>query len=332
MGKEKKMYLEQNKKELTFYYELIGVGTILLSLLALARLGVVGYYLMMTFRIVFGDWYFVFLLALLLFGIYCLFKHQPLNMLNMRSVGIILLMIALLTLAHFPMHNYVSEYGTSYLKMTFSLYLDYFKNYSDGMVVGGGIIGMLFFYLFYTLFSSVGTIVIIVFISIVGISFSFNKTIGETFKFVKKIVLKIWNILRNIKKTIKYGIKVSEPVDNKNKKIIKNNGKKYSIDMLTEPVRQNFIITEEKHAASLKKTIANILNNMNVFYQDISYEIAEHVTTCKIDTISSINLDKLYMRLKAILTERFLITKDVDSPKIKIEIDNTMVIKIRYLK
>ena len=322
MGKEKKMYLEQNKKELTFYYELIGVGTILLSLLALARLGVVGYYLMMTFRIVFGDWYFVFLLALLLFGIYCLFKHQPLNMLNMRSVGIILLMIALLTLAHFPMHNYVSEYGTSYLKMTFSLYLDYFKNYSDGMVVGGGIIGMLFFYLFYTLFSSVGTIVIIVFISIVGISFSFNKTIGETFKFVKKIVLKIWNILRNIKKTIKYGIKVSEPADNKNKKIIKNNGKKYSIDMLTEPVRQNFIITEEKHAASLKKTIGNILNNMNVFYQDISYEIAEHVTTCKIDTISSINLDKLYMRLKAILTERFLITKDVDSPKIKIEIDN----------
>jgi hypothetical protein len=58
MGKEKKMYIEQNKKELTFYYELIGVSTILLSLLALARLGLVGYYLMMSFRIVFGDWYF----------------------------------------------------------------------------------------------------------------------------------------------------------------------------------------------------------------------------------------------------------------------------------
>ena len=63
MGKEKKLYLEQNKKELTFYYELIGVGTILMSLLALARLGIVGYYLMMSFRIVFGDWYFVFLFA-----------------------------------------------------------------------------------------------------------------------------------------------------------------------------------------------------------------------------------------------------------------------------
>lgn len=322
MGKEKKMYLEQNKKELTFYYELIGVSTILLSLLALARLGIVGYYLMMTFRIVFGDWYFVFLLALLLFGIYCLFKHQPLNMLNMRSVGILLLMIALLTLAHFPMHNYVSKYGTSYLKMTFSLYLDYFKNYTEGMVVGGGIIGMLFFYLFYTLFSSVGTVVIIVFLGVVGISFSFNKTIGETFKFLKKIISKIWSFLKNIKKTIKYGIKVSEPTLDKDKKTIKKNKKICTIDILNEPIRQNFIITEEKHALSLKKTIANILNNMNVFYQDITYEIAEHVTTCKIDTIASINLDKLYMRLKAILTERFLITKDIDSPKIKIEIDN----------
>ena len=318
MGKEKKMYLEQNKKELTFYYELIGVGTILLSLIALARLGFVGYYLMMTFRIIFGDWYFVFLLALLLFGIYCLFKHQPLNMLNMRSIGIILLMIALLTLSHFPMHKYVSNFGKNYLKMTFGLYLDYFKNYEEGMIVGGGIIGMLFFYLFYSLFSSVGTIVIIVFLSVVGISFSFNKTIGETFGFVKKIFVKLWNILRNIKKTIKYGIKV----DSKEKKVVKKNTPKLSIDMLDEPIRQNFIITEEKHALSLKKTIGNILNNMNVFYQDITYVIAEHVTTCKIDTIANINLDKLYMRLKAILTERFLITKDIDSPKIKIEIDN----------
>lgn len=316
MGKEKKMYIEQNKKELTFYYELIGVSTILLSLLALARLGLVGYYLMMSFRIVFGDWYFVFLLALLLFGIYCLFKHQALNILNMRFVGIILLMIALLTLAHFPMHKYVSDFGNNYLKMTFSLYLDYFKNYEEGMIVGGGIIGMLFFYLFYSLFSSVGTIVIIVFLGAVGISFSFNKTIGEALGFIKRIFIKFFNVLKNIKKTIKYGIRVEEKRDTK------KNHPRLSIDILEEPVRQNFIVTEEKHAASLKKTIGNILNNMNVFYQDISYVIAEHVTTCKIDTISNINLDKLYMRLKAILTERFLITKDIDSPKIKIEIDN----------
>ena len=324
MGKEKKLYLEQNKKELTFYYELIGVGTILMSLLALARLGIVGYYLMMSFRIVFGDWYFVFLFALLLFGIYCLFKHQPLNVLNMRSVGIILLMIALLTLAHFSMHNYVSEFGTSYIKMTFGLYLDYFKNYEEGMIVGGGIIGMLFFYLFFTLFSKVGTIVIVVFISIVGLSFSFNKTIGETFKFVKKIVVKGWNILSNIRQTIKYGIKVKDVEKTPKERKIKDKkqGIDYSIEMLSEPIRQNFIITEEKHALSLKKTIGNILNNMNVFYQDITYEISEHITTCKVDTLVNINLDKLYMRLKSCLTERFLITKDIDSPKIKIEIDN----------
>ena len=322
MAKEKKMILEQNKKELTFYYELIGVTTILLSLIALARLGIVGYYVMMTFRIVFGDWYFAFLLALLLFGIYCLFKHQPLSLLNMRSVGVILLMIALLTFAHFPMHKYVSQFGVSHLKMTFNLYLDYFKNYQEGMVVGGGIIGMLFFYLFYSLFSEVGTIVIVIFISVVGMSFSFNKTIGETIGIGKKIMVKIWKSLKNIKNTIKYGIKVNENQDKKEQDKKKDKRIKFSIDSLSEPVRQNFIITEERHAVGLKKLLGNILNNMNVFYQDITYVISEHVTTFKVETVVNINLDKLYMKLKAVLTERFLITKDIDSPRIKIEIDN----------
>ncbi len=317
MAKEKKMVLEQNKKELTFYYELIGVITILISLIALARLGVVGHYIMMIFRITFGDWYFAFLLALLLYGIYCLFKHHSINVKNMRSIGVILMMIGILTISHFPMHNYISQFGDNHLKMTFSLYLDYLKNYQEGVVVGGGLIGMLFFYAFYLLFSSIGTIVIVCFLFIVGMSFSFNKTIGESFIFFKKVIKRVVNVIFRFGKTLKYGIKVTPATKQKPKK-----EKRVTIDLLTEPYRQNYIITEEKHAVGLKKSISAILNNMNVFYDSVSYLVAEHVTTCTINTISNINLDKLYMKLKSVLSERFLITKDIDSPKIKIEIDN----------
>lgn len=317
MAKEKKMVLEQNKKELTFYYELIGVITILISLIALARLGVVGYYIMMIFRITFGDWYFAFLLALLLYGIYCLFKHHSISVKNMRSIGVILMMVGILTISHFPMHNYISQFGDNYIKMTFSLYLDYLKNYQEGAIVGGGLIGMLFFYAFYMLFSSIGTIVIVCFLFIVGISFSFNKTIGESFIFFKKITKKVFNGVLKFGKTLKYGIKVTSVSEKKPKK-----EKRITVDLLTEPYRQNYIITEEKHAVGLKKSISAILNNMNVFYDSVSYLVSEHVTTCTINTISNINLDKLYMRLKSVLSERFLITKDIDSPKIKIEIDN----------
>ena len=317
MAKEKKMVLEQNKKELTFYYELIGVITILISLIALARLGVVGYYIMMIFRITFGDWYFAFLLALLLYGIYCLFKHHSISVKNMRSIGVILMMVGILTISHFPMHNYISQFGDNYIKMTFSLYLDYLKNYQEGVIVGGGLIGMLFFYAFYMLFSSIGTIVIVCFLFIVGMSFSFNKTIGESFIFFKKITKKVLNGVLKFGKTLKYGIKVTSVSEKKPKK-----EKRITVDLLTEPYRQNYIITEEKHAVGLKKSISAILNNMNVFYDSVSYLVSEHVTTCTINTISNINLDKLYMRLKSVLSERFLITKDIDSPKIKIEIDN----------
>ncbi len=331
MAKEKRMTLEQNKRELTFYYELIGVGAILLSLIALARLGLVGYYIMMAFRIIFGDWYFAFLLALLLFGIYCLFRHQPLNVKNMRSIGVILLMVSILTFSHFPMHKYISQFGSNYLKMTFSLYLDYFKNYQEGMIVGGGVIGSLFFYLFYTLFSSAGTLVIVLFLGSVGVSFSFNKTIGESLNLFKNIIVKIFSIFLRFGKTLKYGIEVNSKGHNKLERVPTKNTKRITIDILMEPERHNYIITEEKHATSLKKLIASILNNMNIFYQSVSYVVAEHITTILIDTTVSINLDKLYMKLKATLTERFLITKDIDSPKIKIEIDNVDVNTI-YLK
>lgn len=321
MAKEKKMVLEQNKKELTFYYELIGVITILIAFIALARLGIVGYYIMMAFRITFGDWYFTFLLALLLFGIYCLFKHHAISFKNMRSIGVILMMVSILTISHFPMHNYISQFGDNQVKMTISLYLDYFKNYQEGAIVGGGMIGMLFFYLFYTLFSSVGTVVITCFLFIVGVSFSFNKTIGDSLLFLKKIFKKLFGIIIKFGKTIKYGIKVT-PISNDQRKVKVKKEKKLTIDVLTEPYRQNYIITEEKHAVGLKKSISALLNNMNIFYDSVTYMVAEHVTTCTINTISNINLDKLYMRLRSILSERFLITKDIDSPKIKIEIDN----------
>ena len=152
MGKEKHPSIEQERKDLTFYYEIIGLFSLIIPILALARLGVVGFYIMLTFRIVFGDWYFLILIALIAFGIRSLLVHKPLNWKNVRTIGILMILIGIMILSHFTMHNFIQNYGTDYLSMTMSLYLDYFKNYQEGMKVGGGIIGALFLFVLHHVF------------------------------------------------------------------------------------------------------------------------------------------------------------------------------------
>ena len=79
MAKEKKMHIEKEQKDMTFYYEIIGIITIIISLLGFARLGIVGYYIMLLFKITFGDWYFLFLFMLLLYEVRALIVHKAIN-------------------------------------------------------------------------------------------------------------------------------------------------------------------------------------------------------------------------------------------------------------
>ena len=94
MAKEKTSTIEENKKEFTFLYEVLGIVAILISLISLTRLGIVGKYGMLTFRLLFGDWYFIFLVLLAALGIYFLFVHRSLQIKNIRYLGILSIVIA----------------------------------------------------------------------------------------------------------------------------------------------------------------------------------------------------------------------------------------------
>ena len=79
MAKEKHLRIESETKDLTFYYEIVGILSLVIPVLAFARLGVVGFYIMLVFKILFGDWYFLFLLTLFCYGLRCLIYHKPMN-------------------------------------------------------------------------------------------------------------------------------------------------------------------------------------------------------------------------------------------------------------
>ena len=205
MAKEKYSHYEKEQKDLTFYYEIVGILCIIIPILGFARLGNIGFYIMLIFKIVFGDWYFLFLLAILCYGLRCLIYHKPMDLKRMRVIGIVLILLGIMILSHFPMHKYLVSFDTEntggYFRKTLGLYLDYFKNYYDGMVVGGGIIGAIFFYMFYSLVSTIGTSFMIIVFIFVGLVFFTEKTINEFLGIIFKRVIKVYKFFQTKFKT-----------------------------------------------------------------------------------------------------------------------------------
>lgn len=317
MAKEKYLQYEKEKKDLTFYYEIIGIISIIIPVLGFARLGLIGFYIMLIFKIVFGDWYFLFLLAIFSYGLRCLIYHKPMNFKRLRFIGICFILLGVIILSHFPMHKYIESFDSvmegGYFSRTIALYLDYFKNYYDGMVVGGGLIGCCFFYLFYSLLSTVGTSFIIIVLIFVGVVFFTERTINE---FIEIFVIgfkKVFLFIRNKFKGFKYDIKVPKR---------KERQKHININELKEPDGIKFLVQEEIKTSELKNKICGILNKMNIFYNDVIATIGYNVTTYLIDSIAYIDMALLNKYLKDIIESTFLIKKVVKTKQIIIEVNN----------
>ncbi len=317
MAKEKHLKFEQESKDLTFYYEIVGILSLIIPVLAFARLGLVGFYIMLVFKILFGDWYFLFLLAIFCYGLRCLIYHKPMNFKALRIIGIFLILLGVMMLSHFPMHKYIASFDLEesggYYRKTIGLYLDYFKNYYDGMVVGGGILGSTFFYIFYSLFSSIGTIFMILVFEFVGIVFFTEKTIKDFLSIFGKFGKKIYNFVKKKFKSFKYDIVI--PKNNKKTKGITINDLKESEGIKFEGLEQN-------NAKAIKEKICSILNQMNVFYNDVIVTVGYNVCTFIIDSIQYIELSKLSSILSKDLDQPIMLKKEVKTKKTIIEVNN----------
>ena len=121
MAKMKSAKLSMNNKEKAFVYEIIGIISLLTSIIALARFGIIGKYLVLSFSLLFGDWYFIFIVLVGIFGVYCLVFHKKIEIKSIRYYGIIILLISLLVITHFGMHEYISQFEGNPLKITLNL-------------------------------------------------------------------------------------------------------------------------------------------------------------------------------------------------------------------
>ena len=316
MAKEKVSEQEIKNKEFVFLYEVIGVICILIALISVFRLGILGLYGMLAFRLLFGDWYFLFIALLGALGVYFLFMHHHFELNSIRYVGIILVLVALIILSHFSMHKFVSKFEGNSFTTTISLYFDYFKNSRNDMMIGGGIIGCILFYIFYYLLSSVGTILVCLILIFVGIVFITKKTIIDFFKMFKNIFKKCFGGAFSITKKIKKKVKLYNS-EYKKEEVGRKKLKSKFLDNIV--INQDI---EYNVAKGYLDTIKKILDHLNIFYQDVSFIVCYHITAFFISTFQVVNYEVLRLTIEKHIHKNVLIRFDELNHIIVVEVNN----------
>lgn len=316
MAKLKKATLSMNNKEKSFAYEIIGIISLLISLISIAKFGLIGKYLVLTFSLLFGDWYFVFIALVGLFGVYCLIFHKKVELKSIRYYGIILILLSLLIISHFGMHDYVSQFEGNALKVTLRLYFDYFKSSSTSMIKGGGLVGSLCFYFSYFLLGKIGTILISLILIFVGIVFLSKKTIRE---FIEMII-------RVCKKIIKFMKKRFDNVIDNVKEICKDYETKHQ-EKIKAKVSSKKIKKKEDNVSQINNCERNVdilkqsFEHLNIDLISITYLICEHIVVYFIKTKQEVNYKVLEFSLKGKLDENFLVKYDKFNDQLLLELN-----------
>jgi len=146
-----------------------------------------------------GSWWIVFVIYLLLVGLYMLFKRKMPKFFSSRLIGFYLIMIVILVASHF---TFLDKSGSpaEILKITFDQFMERINTIdisnsilntgNTSIAIGGGLIGAAFISGLYFLFAKAGTIVVLVVIGIFGLIMLFDITLTDVIDKLRSFVRK----------------------------------------------------------------------------------------------------------------------------------------------
>lgn len=330
MGKDKKRSADEHKEESTlFYHELIGIIFIILSIAILGKLGTVGNFMLVFFKVLFGDWFWIVVLFLLFFGAYNLFRHKKFDFKNQRFIGFCFFCFGLLIFSQFPLHSYIEETGKEYFSETWNIYVGYISHQTDTLL-GGGLIGSVFFYLIFYLFSTVGVVMIGILIMLFGISLVINVPIMEMFKNIGKRTKQISKFTGNFNRFFKYRLGTPTHPDGTERNIF-SKAQQIPLKILEDYqniMNYNF---QEKVCIETRSLIHSVFSNMHIEYKDIEYIISYKVSTYKFTIFTEYDSRLLLARLNNVIEEDILIAQDGSNLIIQIVNKHPQILTLKEL-
>lgn len=186
MAKKKQ---KKEKEKFEYSNEIMGVVLILFSIIGMLGYGRAGNFVKSFGVFLVGIAWFWLLLAFMIIGGYLIVKRKTPKLLSRTSIGVYLIVVAILTLLH---KEYVDNAtSVSIISETFRNVMLSFKSPDIIKNCGGGMIGAVLGYIFNWAFAD-GIIIVIITLVILGLILALNKSMYELiskiklFKFKKK--------------------------------------------------------------------------------------------------------------------------------------------------
>lgn len=182
----------------TLKFELIGLIILAISLISISKLGFVGSTFVHLFRFFSGEWYMLFLIGIVLFSLFLIWKREIPRLITRQMVGIYCVTASLLLLSHVTLFKMLSHNGTfaspSVISNTLELFWMDVKGEASNVDLGGGMLGAILFASSYYLFAEAGSRIISVVLIVIGMILITGRSLQVT---VAKILRPIGLFLKN---------------------------------------------------------------------------------------------------------------------------------------
>ncbi len=272
-----------------------------------------------------GTWWIIFVIYLLLVGLYMLFKRKMPKFFSSRLIGLYLILIVILTISHF---TFLKETGnvSGILKATFDQYMERINTIdlsnsilnsgNTSISIGGGLIGAVFLSIFYFLFAKTGTIVVLVVVSLFGIILLFDITFSDVIDTIKKF------ISRNREESTPNNSEEKE--ENIDSMLPRDMSREDRVKEKNEEKDNNIVITTLDSVKNKKEEKAEIMepeiiNTTNEVISNVSYKLPSMNILNEIKNQKKTNIDSYTLNNKTVL-ERVLKDFQITAKVVEIHI------------
>jgi len=228
MAKRKKSK-ETSKEGMSI--ELTGLILVLIGIIGFG-FGYIGTIIKEFAMFLLGSWWIVFVIYILLIGLFMLFKRKMPKFFSSRLIGFYLIMLVILVGSHFTFLDKTGDIS-DILKLTFDQFMDRINTIdvsnsvlntgNTSIAIGGGLVGAVIISALYFLFAKTGTIVVLVVIGLFGLVMLFDITLTDVIEKLKGFIRRNKKesndeevvSLSDISEDVEEEIKLAKPKDDK---------------------------------------------------------------------------------------------------------------------
>lgn len=278
---------KKEKEKFAYSNEVIGVLLVLLSIIGVLGYGRAGNFIKSFAVFLVGTTWFVLLIAFFALGLYLIVKREVPKLISRESIGIFLILVAILTWLHL---GYVDNFsGKEIITETFDKVILSFKNDIYVRDCGGGMIGSLLVTGFNWAFAD-GTIIVLITLILLGLILVFNTSI---ISLIKKIRLPKKEVKEETKEVPISAPTVEEPKEEEKKIIIS------SIDELTNKTPEPDKDIPIKEVIKEEEPKEEVVENTNYKLPSLSIlKTVKNVSSKDNEISAKENIEKLEQVLK----------------------------------